>query len=144
MGDGVMEEDQWQEKVDDVEGELLGTREWQIPQSKQQRFIHGPITVEWMMRTIRLGKTALKTALLVRHLEGLNRKKRSMFPVSNALLKDFDLKSRQQKYTGLKRLETAGLIVVMRQEGASPLVGVVEKKRTRADNENKKDTETAA
>jgi hypothetical protein len=128
----MIEDDDWQDAslIGDYEidpAQVLA--QCQIKQHRRhprrKRFIFGPISVEWLARAITLGWSVTRTALLIRHLEGLNRGKRTMFPVSNALLADFRL-TRQGKYSGIKRMADAGLIGVKHRPGASPLVTVVE------------------
>jgi hypothetical protein len=94
-----------------------------VPNCK--RFIYGPLSLEWLSRANRLPGKALWVALIIRHLEGLNRRKRVSFPLSNVEAVRWGI-HRNAKCRALTALEQAGLIAVERKPGASPLVTVIE------------------
>jgi hypothetical protein len=91
------------------------------------RFIHGPLSMEWLSRVNRLPGNVLWVALIIRHLEGLNRGKRVSFPLSNVEAARWGV-HRNVKNRALTALDKAGLIAVERKHGASPRVTVIELK----------------
>ena len=91
----------------------------------RKRFIFGPLSMEWIHRASKLPGKTLCVALVLRHLEGLNKGKRVSFPFSNVEASRWGI-SRKLKCRALAALERAGLIAVERRRGASPLATVIE------------------
>jgi hypothetical protein len=61
----------------------------------------------------------LRVALVIRHLEGLNRRKRALFPFSNVEAARWGI-GRKAKGRALDALEKAGLIVVENKDAGLP------------------------
>jgi len=84
-------------------------------------FIKGPIPVAWLNEAAALPGKALNLALAILWLLGMN--KGAPVKVSKKALAYFCI-SVDAYRDGLKRLEGAGLITVVRQPGQRPVVGL--------------------
>ena len=84
-------------------------------------FVAGPVPVVWLQSAGELpGKSPLLVALALAHLRGLKKTNRNL-ALTKTYLDRFSIK-RLSSYTGLKRLEEAGLVSVTRNPGQSPRV----------------------
>jgi hypothetical protein len=95
---------------------------------KNPRFVLGGlITMEWLQRawSVDRGQYVLRAALVIRHLEALNRGRRTSFTLTNSEAARWGI-SRQMKYPLIKKLERAGLIAVRRRRGCALLITVIE------------------
>jgi hypothetical protein len=86
-------------------------------------FIKGPLPVAWLSQAAELPGKALHLALAIQWLSGMS--KGAPVKVPKKVLATFGL-SMDAYRDGLKRLEAAGLITVMRLPGQSPFVRVVQ------------------
>jgi len=90
---------------------------------KGEKFIKGPIPLNWMIVAMPLPGSSIKVALVIWFLAGLtNRRKVSL---SNKQVNKFGI-SRDAKYSALKHLTDAGLILVKGRSGCSPQVTILE------------------
>jgi hypothetical protein len=76
-------------------------------------------------RAIDRGQHILWAALVVRHVEALNRTRSSSFTFTNPEAARWGI-SRQKKYSLLAKLEKAGLIAVQRKTGCAPRITVID------------------
>lgn len=84
-------------------------------------FLKGPIPMEWLCEVAMLPGKALNVALAIHWLYGMNGSK----PVKlTAKALKFLSVSEDACSDGLKRLENAGLITVIRQPGQRPIVDI--------------------
>jgi hypothetical protein len=88
-----------------------------------ERFLKGPIPLDWLTAATRLPGKAVTTALSIWFLVGL--KKMDTVQVTNSTLAKFSV-GRKAGYSGLAALENAGLISVKRHRGRSPVVTVLD------------------
>ena len=86
-------------------------------------FISGPIPIAWLSQAAALPGKALHLALAIQWLSGMN--KGAPVKVSKKALAHFCISTDAYR-DGLKRLEVAGLLTVMRMPGQSPFVLVVQ------------------
>ena len=86
------------------------------------RFLRGPIPLDWLGRAAALPGRSLHVAIAVWFMAGL--KKTSVVPVSNITSLQFGL-DRNAKYRALEWLEHANLIAVERRAGRAPIVTIL-------------------
>ena len=86
-------------------------------------FLKGPIPWNWLSAAARLPGRALHVALSIRFWTGI--KKTDRIAVSVSGLSELGL-SRHAVYRGLKVLEEAGLVSVVRHRGRKPWVTVMD------------------
>lgn len=90
-------------------------------------FIRGPIPIAWLSQAAALPGKTLHLALAIQWLSGMN--KGAPVKVSKNALAHFCISTDAYR-DGLKRLEAAGLLTVMRMPGRSPFVLVVQSAQT--------------
>ena len=90
--------------------------------TRGQKFLRGPIPLEWLSAAARLPGKALHTGLAI-WLEAGFRESHTV-PLSNVAGDKFGL-DRNSKYRALQWLEQAGLIQVERKLGRAPVVTIV-------------------
>ena len=113
--------------------DLIRVAAKEAPQKRKRvpnshRFVLGGlIPMLWLERAWSLdrGQYILRAAIIVRHLEALNRGRGASFPFSNVEAARWGI-SRQMKRLLLNKLEGAGLIAVQRQPGCAPRITVIE------------------
>lgn len=88
--------------------------------SNKRRFVRS-IPLYWLSVALTGTPSAVRCALLIWYLTGLQRKEK--VTISNAHVKEFSL-TRQAKNRGLCELEAKGLIEIERRPGCSPKVTV--------------------
>ena len=86
------------------------------------RFLKGPIPLNWLVKAAPLNGKALEIAVVIWHLKGLKRK--NTVKLNGKLLREFKI-SRSTLYRGLAAMEKAGLISIQRQIGRSPMVTIL-------------------
>ena len=122
--DDVFNDVEWEVDPSQVLSAKQPKRHGRVPNGA--RFIHGPISLEWILCVLTLpGRTPIKLALLIRHLEGLNRKTRTLFPLSNKFVGRYGI-DRHAKSRTLKKLQSLGLIAIEQRPGCAPLITVIE------------------
>ena len=94
---------------------------------KVDRFISGPVDVGWLSQARQLGVSALWVGLGLWHLRGLKRS--DTFIVSNQFAEVWGVLP-DAKARALRKLESAGLIVVEQRGKRSPSVTLVVKRLT--------------
>ena len=93
-----------------------------------RKFLKGPIPLDWLATAVKLrDRPALVVGLALWFQSGLRRSPTVTLPriVSEA----FGL-GRQSQYKGLKALEAAGLVSIMRRPGCKPVVTLLPAPRT--------------
>lgn len=94
------------------------------PPKIQGEFLKGPIPLAWLGRAAKLpGKASLATALAIMFEAGRRRRSDEII-LTTAIVQRFGV-NRKAKYRGLKQLEQAGLISVVRRPRKNPLVAVI-------------------
>jgi len=88
-----------------------------------KRFLRGPVPMDWLNRAARLPGKALHVGIAIWHLAGL-KKQVADIKLSSAILTDLGI-SRPAGYRGLKALEQAALVSVIRHTGRQPLVSLL-------------------
>ena len=88
-----------------------------------EKFIKGPIPLDWMIIAASLPGSAVKIALALWFLAGLTNS--GTVKLSNKLANKLGV-SRKAKYLALKHLTNAGLITVKKKLGCSPQVTILE------------------
>jgi hypothetical protein len=92
---------------------------------KHRWFIHGPIFLDWLEPALKhQGKGPLALALAI-HFKSRCEPDASSIRVSNRLADQFGV-SKDAKRAALKALERDGLIEVVRQDGKSPRVRMID------------------
>ena len=100
----------------------LPTSQRRIPRaSKGQRFLRGPIPLDWLSAAAELPGKSLHVGIAVWLEAGLRNS--AVVPLSNLTGRYFGL-DRNAKYRGLDWLEQAGLISVERKLGRAPIVTI--------------------
>ncbi len=97
------------------------------PRHKQgEAFLRGPIPLSWLSTASNVSGqgSALKVALAIWYLSGLNQQNKTV-KLQTSTLRLFGVE-RHSAYRGLKVLEHAGLIHVMRHPGRTPVVTLLE------------------
>ena len=98
----------------------LPTSQRRIPRaSKGQRFLRGPIPLDWLSAAAGLPGKSLHVGIALWLEAGL--RNAAVVPLSNLTGRYFGL-DRNAKYRGLDWLEQAGLISVERKLGRAPMV----------------------
>ena len=90
---------------------------------KGDRFLCGPIPLNWLSRAAALPGRSLHVAIVVWFMAGL--KKTNVVSISNVISLQFGL-DRNAKYRALEWLESANLITVERRAGRAPIVTILE------------------
>lgn len=107
-----------------ISGDLLQViqNEKKVGKKYIRPFLKGPIPIHWLVLAKKASPTALIVGLVLWYLSGLEKK--MTIKITNRKLKIWKL-TRYAKYRGLKELEKAGLIKVMRQKKRSPVVTIL-------------------
>jgi hypothetical protein len=92
---------------------------------KGDRFLKGPVPLDWLLRAGALPGDTLKAGVLVWHVAGLARSWTGLALPPRVWQNWY--RDRSTFSRALARLEAAGLIVVDRQRGRSPIVGIITK-----------------
>jgi hypothetical protein len=94
------------------------------PPKINRKFIHGPITIEWIKLTKALGTDAFFVGIALHHFSGMN-KNRNRF-VFKASFEELTLGccSRRSVMNGVLKLENAKLIKVIRNPGQKNMFDV--------------------
>ena len=87
-------------------------------------FLKGPVPLDWISAAAKLPGKALAVGIALWWLEGMS--KGAEVKVTKTALNALNV-SRDAFYDGLKRLEEANLITVIRKPGKRPLVRIVRK-----------------
>ena len=90
--------------------------------SKGQRFLRGPIPLDWLSAAAVLPGKSLHVGIALWLEAGLRNS--AIVPLSNLTGRYFGL-DRNAKYRGLHWLENAGLITVERKLGRAPIVTIL-------------------
>lgn len=94
----------------------------QVPRAaKGERFLRGPIPLNWLSIAARLPGKALHASLAIWLEAGMRNS--AVVPLSNITGQRFGL-DRNSKYRALSWLEEAGLITVTRKLGRAPIVTI--------------------
>ncbi len=86
-------------------------------------FIKGPIPLAWVQQAAKLPGRTLHLGMTLWYLAGVRRSNKGA--VSYKVAEHFGL-NRYTVYRGLKRLEKAGLVVVLRVRGRRPVVTLLQ------------------
>ncbi len=89
---------------------------------KAKRFLRGPIPLDWLTQAARQSGKALHVGIALWFLSGLKRSREIALSQSTLNLLGV---SRHSGYRGLSKLETAGLISVVRHPGRNPIVTIL-------------------
>lgn len=89
-------------------------------------FLRGPIPMPWLAAAANEGGACLAVGIALWFLAGLT-SRRNDLRLSSERLRDFGV-SRYAKTRALQRLESAGLIYVVRRRGRSPCVTLIDRK----------------
>ena len=91
-----------------------------------ERFLRGPIPWDWLCGAAAASKggAAIKVALALWHISGLNRQAKTVV-LTGKVLRELGVE-RHAGYRGLEALETAGLVAVDRHPGRRPVVTILE------------------
>lgn len=108
-------------------GDAPTTKESQAPRSSGRRvhgeFLKGPIPLLWLTAASKLsGKSPLAVGLALWFEAG--RRRSLTVTLTTAILARFGVQDRKAKYRGLRALEEAGLIGVLRVPRRNPLVTI--------------------
>jgi len=87
------------------------------------KFLKGPIPWDWLCCASALPGKALHVATALWHLAGL--KNNRTVPLSGSIIRELGIE-RHASYRGLKQLEKAGLVSVVRHAGRNPIVTLLE------------------
>jgi hypothetical protein len=90
---------------------------------KTKRFLKGPISLDWLTQAGRQSGKALHVGIALWFLSGVKRSKRKI-ALSQSTLNLLGV-SRHSGYRGISKLETAGLISVVRHPGRNPIVTIL-------------------
>jgi hypothetical protein len=105
----------------------LATSQRRIPRtSNGQRFLRGPIPLDWLSAAAWLPGKSLHVGVALWLEAGLRNS--AVVPLSNLTGRHFGL-DRNAKYRGLDWLEQAGLISVERKLGRAPIVTILDPDR---------------
>lgn len=85
-----------------------------------ERFLRGPIPWGWLLRAMRASGSALRVAMMVWYRAGF-----SNWPSVVVNLSRVPGASRGTASRGLRALERAGLVRVVRRSGRKPLVTII-------------------
>jgi hypothetical protein len=88
-----------------------------------ERFLKGPIPLNWLMEAARQPGKALHVGVALWYMSGLKRSRKIALSVSS--LADFGV-NRISGYRGLAALEAAGLVSVIRHPGRKPIVTLLD------------------
>lgn len=91
---------------------------------RAERFIRGPLPLEWVMRAAALSRKSLHVALAIRFREGLEGRAIAL-KLCRSDMERFSV-GRTAGFNALRELEAAGLIQVERKRGACPRVTILE------------------
>jgi|TARA_B100002003_G_scaffold53117_1_gene48345 DNA-binding transcriptional ArsR family regulator len=95
-----------------------------IPKHKnKEHFLKGPVPLNWIAGAACCGGRALHVAIILWYRVGLEKKPTVKIP--RWVADKFGL-SRYSKTRGLRALEQAGLVSVIRRQGCSPLVTLLD------------------
>lgn len=104
---------------------LTQTREIgkRIPRRKQQRYLKGPIPLDWLLKAAAQPGKTLHVAIALWYLSGV--KKSFTFRLSQKLLGEFGV-SRKTSYMAINSLERAGLITTHRSKGRAAEICIIQ------------------
>jgi len=97
-------------------------KEYLISPKKRERFLKGPISMPWLYKVMALGGKAIHVSIEICHWAGI--KDSDEIKLSVSRLRTAQI-SRYACYRALKRLEGAGLIIVNRKPGRSPIIKIL-------------------
>lgn len=124
-----------QQKNDSRKSKRTAVVESALPKpAKGEKFIRGPLPLDWIQQAIPCGRKALNVCLAIWHLAGF--KQQSPIKLSPATLAEFGVSSQTARKI-LVRLESAGLVAVDRKSGRSPIVKIFPANHPRIDGEQK-------
>lgn len=83
--------------------------------------LHGPLPLDWLRHAAKLPGKSLHVGVALWFQAGLLRA--HIVPLSNRLGREFGL-DRNAKYRALSWLETAGLVIVQRKLGRTPMITI--------------------
>jgi hypothetical protein len=89
----------------------------------KKHFIKGPIYLDWISPAAQLAGKAINVALAIHWLHGMNQGK--PFKITQSALTKFNL-SNDAYLDGLRKLEKAKLVSVLRKPGQRALIMVIE------------------
>jgi hypothetical protein len=87
-----------------------------------QKFLKGPIPWEWLSKAATRPGKALHVAIVVWHLANLNRSR--TIKLSGKRLREFGV-NRYSAYRGLRQMQRARLVKVIRHSGRLPIVTIL-------------------
>jgi hypothetical protein len=90
---------------------------------RKPRFIRGPIPAKWVEQAARLPGKSLQVAVMIRYLDGFE--ETGMVKLRPSVRNTYGM-DRFSLNRALKSLEGAGLILVRRKCGSSPIVTIME------------------
>lgn len=120
----VMDNDNSTEVIEETLSEASVNRRKQQEEVRAQLFLKGPIPLPWLIRARTCGLLSVVVGLLLWFVAGCRRRSTDL-TVSSKQFQAFDL-SRQTFSKGLKKLEDAGLVSVIRQPGKKPRITILE------------------
>jgi hypothetical protein len=94
---------------------------------KGEKFLKGPIPLEWLIQAARLRGRALHVGVALWHQVGLTGVSQVRLPMH--LMRSMGVE-RSSVYRGLLALEAAGLVRVVRRQGCTPQVTILPSTRT--------------
>ena len=96
---------------------------WTLPRHcRGEKFLKGPIPLEWLIRAARLPGRALHVGVVLWYQAGLTRVSQVLLPMK--LMRSMGVE-RSSVYRGLHALEAAALISVVRCPGRKPHVTIL-------------------
>jgi hypothetical protein len=101
----------------------LPTRKRPPRPRKGQKFIWGPIPLEWLTSAASVSCSAVLVGLVIWHLAGLKKSREVRFQYARAA--EFGL-HRSTVYRALEQLAGAGLVTVDRGSGRCPVVTILD------------------
>jgi len=87
------------------------------------KFLKGPVSWDWLCCASQLPGKALHVGTALWHLAGLKRSR--TVPLSGSITRELGI-DRHASYRGLKQLEKAELVSVVRHAGRNPIVTLLE------------------
>lgn len=110
-------------RLDKAQGQRIsGTGSKSVRYKRYNKFIKGPLPLDWFMLAAKLQGKAMNIGLALWYLSGLN--KADKVKLTHGVLRDFDVSPRTS-YRVLEQMEKVGLIQVTRHRGRSPIVTLI-------------------
>ena len=101
--------------------ELTPSNKQRAPRHRHgENFLRGPIPMAWLEQAAHCPGKALAVGLAIWFLSGM-KKGTAKLQLTGTALRRFNV-SRKAGYDGLRRLQDAGLVAVVRHAGRSPIV----------------------